>query len=135
MDTLLSGHCHYLPQGEVVTLLKSDVAHGLDMFEVVHCQMYFGPNRLTLKKGAPPLVLFLLQLHQSFIYFSNRWLVLSMVAMALLQVLFVYSPAMNYLFGSAPLGVVEWVWVLTGNMMIYTVVNTEKWRRCRAKSE
>ncbi|MBE0575582.1 MAG: cation-transporting P-type ATPase [Desulfuromonadales bacterium] len=68
MDTLLSRHWHHLPQDEVATLLESDGAKGLDMFEVAHRQTHFGPNRLTLKKGKSPLVLFLLQFHQPLIY-------------------------------------------------------------------
>ncbi len=67
--------------------------------------------------------------------FSNRWLILGVVAMALLQVLFTYSPVMNRLFGSAPMGMTEWAWVLTGGLVIYTMVGTEKWLRHRATSE
>lgn len=67
--------------------------------------------------------------------FSNRWLVVGVVAMALLQVLFTYSPAMNHLFGSAPLGIGEWAWILSGGMVIYTVVGTEKWLRYRTDGE
>jgi len=67
--------------------------------------------------------------------FSNRWLVLGVVVMALLQVLFTYSPAMNQLFGTAPMETTEWVWVMTGGLAIYTVVGTEKWLRRRAINE
>ncbi len=68
MDTLLSRHWHHLPQDEIETLLESNASHGLDTFEVSHRQTHFGPNRLTLKKGKNPLVLFLLQFHQPLIY-------------------------------------------------------------------
>jgi len=68
MDTLLARHWHHLPHDEVETLLESDGAKGLDMFEVAHRQKRFGPNRLTLKKGKNPLVLFLLQFHQPLVY-------------------------------------------------------------------
>jgi Ca2+-transporting ATPase len=64
--------------------------------------------------------------------FSNRWLVLGVAVMVLLQVLFTYSPAMNRLFGSAPMGSLEWAWVLSGGLVIYTVVGIEKWLRCCA---
>jgi cation-transporting ATPase F len=67
--------------------------------------------------------------------FSNRWLILGVATMVLLQVLFTYSSAMNTLFGSAPLGYYEWVWILAGSLMIYSVVGTEKWLRLRADSE
>ncbi|MGD8873692.1 MAG: HAD-IC family P-type ATPase, partial [Gammaproteobacteria bacterium] len=68
MDTLLSRHWHHLPREEIATLLESDGASGLDMFEVAHRQAHFGPNRLTLTKGKSPLVLFLLQFHQPLVY-------------------------------------------------------------------
>jgi cation-transporting ATPase F len=64
--------------------------------------------------------------------FSNRWLVLGVAVMTLLQVLFTYSPAMNQLFGSAPMGSLEWAWVLSGSLTIYAVVGIEKWLRCCA---
>ena len=68
MDTLLSRHWHHLPRDEIATLLESDAAKGLDMFEVAHRQSHVGPNRLTLKKGKSPLVLFLLQFNQPLVY-------------------------------------------------------------------
>ena len=68
MDTLLSRHWHHLPRDEVATLLESDAAKGLDIFEVAHRQKHFGPNRLALKKGQNPLVLFLLQFNQPLVY-------------------------------------------------------------------
>ena len=68
MDTLLSRHWHHLPQDEIATLLESDSTRGLDVFEVAHRQTHFGPNRLTLKKGKNPLVLFLLQFNQPLVY-------------------------------------------------------------------
>ena len=68
MVTLLSRDWHHLPRDEVATLLESDAAKGLDMFEVAHRQKHFGANRLTLKKGKSPLVLFLLQFNQPLVY-------------------------------------------------------------------
>jgi Ca2+-transporting ATPase len=61
MDSLLLHHWHHLPRDEIETLLETYGAKGLDTFEVAHRQAHFGPNRLTLKKGHSPLVLFLLQ--------------------------------------------------------------------------
>ncbi|MCF6210312.1 MAG: cation-transporting P-type ATPase [Gammaproteobacteria bacterium] len=61
--------------------------------------------------------------------FSNRWLVMGVVIMVLLQLMFTYSPILNQLFGSAPIGITEWLWVLTGGLLIYTAVGIEKWWR------
>ncbi len=64
--------------------------------------------------------------------FSNHWLLLGVTAMALLQVFFTYSATMNMLFGSAPLGMIEWVFVLFSGLVIYSVVGAEKWLRRRS---
>ncbi|MGB5398157.1 MAG: cation-transporting P-type ATPase [Gammaproteobacteria bacterium] len=66
--------------------------------------------------------------------FSNRWLIIGVVTMALLQVLFTYAPAMNTLFGSAPMSFIEWIWVLSAGLTIYVVIGTEKWLRRRGSS-
>jgi len=63
--------------------------------------------------------------------FSNRWLILGVAAMTALQLLLTYSPMMNRLFGTAPIGITEWFWILMGGFTIYAVVGTEKWlHRC-----
>ena len=67
--------------------------------------------------------------------FSNLWLVLGVSVMVLLQVVFTYAPAMNDLFGTAPMDTTEWVWVLSGGLAIYMVVGAEKWLRRRTGSE
>jgi len=67
--------------------------------------------------------------------FSNRWMILGVVVMILAQLLFTYSPLMNQLFGSAPMSMSQWLWVLAGGLVIYTVVGIEKWLRRRADSE
>ena len=64
--------------------------------------------------------------------FSNRWLILGVTAMAGLQMLLTYSPRMNRLFGTAPIGITEWVLILTGGFIIYILVGFEKWLRRHA---
>lgn len=64
--------------------------------------------------------------------FSNRWLILGVTVMTGLQLLITYAPFMNLLFGTAPIGLVEWGLILGGGLAIYTVVGTEKWLRRRA---
>lgn len=68
MDTLLLRHWHHLPRNEIETLLDSNGTKGLDTFEVANRQAHFGANRLTLKKGKSPLILFLLQFNQPLVY-------------------------------------------------------------------
>ncbi len=63
--------------------------------------------------------------------FSNPWLILGVAVMAALQLFLTYSPIMNYLFGTAPIGITEWLLILMGGFTIYAVVGTEKWLRRR----
>lgn len=58
--------------------------------------------------------------------FSNRWLLLGVAGMVLLQLLYTYMPFMNEIFGSAPLGIVEWSLTVACGMSIYGIVGAEK---------
>ena len=68
METILSGHWHYLPEHEVVALLEADLEGGLDLFAVENRQARFGPNAITHRKGHGPLFRFLLEFHQPLVY-------------------------------------------------------------------
>ena len=67
--------------------------------------------------------------------FSNRWLILGVTLMIGLQLLLTYSPAMNLLFGTTPIGFSEWAWILAGGFTIFVVVGVEKWLRLQADGE
>ena len=68
--------------------------------------------------------------------FSNRWLLVGVSAMVVLQVLFTYVPAMNQAFNSAPLGVTEWVLTIAVGIAIYILVGIEKsFQQYRTKSQ
>lgn len=47
-------------------------------------------------------------------------------AVVLLQLAFMYVPAMNTLFGTAPLGALEWAVCLTGGLLLFAAVEVEK---------
>ena len=68
MQTLLGHHWHHLPNAEIVALLETDADKGLDIFEIKHRQERLGPNVLTPRRGASPLVRFLLQFNNPLIY-------------------------------------------------------------------
>lgn len=64
--------------------------------------------------------------------FSNFWLIVGVLTMVTLQLLLIYSPTMNQLFGTTPIGSAEWISILGGGLIIYIVVGAEKWLRRRA---
>lgn len=63
--------------------------------------------------------------------FTNPWVLFGAATMAILQLLFTYAPAMNYAFGSEPIGWGEWVLVLAVGVAIYVIVGIEKWLRLK----
>jgi cation-transporting P-type ATPase F len=62
---------------------------------------------------------------------SNKLFWLGLILMTLLQLLFTYLPLFNRVFQSAPIGLLEWGLVLANSLLIFIVVETEKWIRIR----
>jgi Ca2+-transporting ATPase len=58
--------------------------------------------------------------------FSNIWIWVGASIMVLLQVLFTYLPVMNSLFHSAAIGVDSWVKAVVVGLIIYIIVEAEK---------
>jgi cation-transporting ATPase F len=61
--------------------------------------------------------------------FSNRWVPAGLTAMLALQLLFTYAPWMNRLFHSAPIHPVWWLWITGIGIVVFAVVEAEKWLR------
>jgi Ca2+-transporting ATPase len=63
--------------------------------------------------------------------FSNRWVLVGVGLMLLLQLLFTYLPAMHTAFGSQSIGLREWGQIIGVSLIVYIVIEIEKWiRRC-----
>jgi len=62
---------------------------------------------------------------------SNRWVVVGIGAMVLLQLLFTYVPAMNRFLMSEPIDLAAWVRILAAGLVGYLIVEFEKWLRRR----
>ncbi|MDX9706583.1 MAG: HAD-IC family P-type ATPase [Azospira sp.] len=58
--------------------------------------------------------------------FSNPWLWGGIGLMAALQLLFTYLPTMNRLFGTAPIGLVDWAAILAFGVLAFLAVGLEK---------
>jgi magnesium-transporting ATPase (P-type) len=59
-------------------------------------------------------------------FFTNKLLLLGVLGMFALQTLFTYTPFMNVIFQSSPLGLYEWSLILISSALIYTLVEIEK---------
>ncbi len=64
--------------------------------------------------------------------FSNRWVMLGFLAMAILQLAFTYLPFMNGILASAPIDVDAWLMILATGLVSFLVIELEKWVRRRS---
>ncbi|PCI21842.1 MAG: carbonate dehydratase [Piscirickettsiaceae bacterium] len=60
-------------------------------------------------------------------FFSNPWLLVGVSCMTLLQLFFTYSPLMNQLFQTAPIGLGDWAQIFFVSFIIYFSVKLEKY--------
>jgi len=64
-------------------------------------------------------------------FFSNPWAIGGAILMALIQLLYTYTPFMNTLFNSAPISLTLWLDVLAFGLAAFLLVEVEKWLRRR----
>jgi len=57
---------------------------------------------------------------------GNKWIPIAISGVILLQILFTYAPFMNTIFGSTPLPLSLWGWLLAGGVLFFIVVELEK---------
>lgn len=60
-------------------------------------------------------------------WFSNRWIWVGIGSMLILQAGFTYLPAMNSIFGSAPLAITAWWPVIALGLVTNVVIGAVKW--------
>ncbi|PHS25106.1 MAG: carbonate dehydratase [Methylophaga sp.] len=58
--------------------------------------------------------------------FTNPWIWVGIAAMTMAQLLFTYAPVMNRLFYTAPIGIMDWIYILAVGLIIYLVIGIEK---------
>jgi Ca2+-transporting ATPase len=68
---------------------------------------------------------------------ANKFLLAGVGLMIALQLLYTYAPAMNELFGSAPISLGDWGWILVTAAAVHVLIEVEKWihRRRQAARE
>ena len=64
-------------------------------------------------------------------FWTNKFLWAGVAVMTTLQLIYTYVPFFNAIFQSAPMGLQEWGMVLSSGLLIFVVVEIEKWIRRR----
>ncbi|WP_048307935.1 cation-transporting P-type ATPase [Halomonas sp. PR-M31] len=65
---------------------------------------------------------------------SNPWIWVGIAAMMIAQLLFTYVPLMNTLFHTAPIGLLDWFYIILVGLAIYLIIGVEKTIRTRRES-
>ena len=60
---------------------------------------------------------------------SNKWIIVGILLMLLLQIAYTYLPAMNAVFQSAPLDLEAWLRILGLAVIAYFIIEFDKWIR------
>lgn len=60
---------------------------------------------------------------------SNRWIIVGILLMFMLQIAYTYLPAMNAVFQSAPLNLEAWLRILGFAVIAYFIIEFDKWIR------
>jgi magnesium-transporting ATPase (P-type) len=61
--------------------------------------------------------------------FSNKWIVVGVVLMVMIQMMYTYLPSMNTIFESSPLGTDSWVRIIALAVISYLIIELDKWIR------
>jgi cation-transporting ATPase F len=68
-------------------------------------------------------------------FFSDPWLLVGLLSVVALQMGFTYLPFMNNVFETAPIDLPAWGSILGFGLLVYLVVELEKWlRRCKGRA-
>jgi cation-transporting ATPase F len=67
-------------------------------------------------------------------FLGNPWLLAGIGTTVVLQLLFTYTPTMNTLFHTAPIGWSAWAFIIVLTALAYVLVELDKWRRRRMKT-
>jgi Ca2+-transporting ATPase len=59
-------------------------------------------------------------------FFSNKLIFLGVTVMILLQIGFTYTPVMNEIFQSKPIGIESWLKILAVSIIIFLIIETKK---------
>nr|WP_298412580.1 cation-transporting P-type ATPase [uncultured Halomonas sp.] len=65
---------------------------------------------------------------------SNPWIWVGIAAMMTAQLLFTYVPLMNTLFHTAPIGLLDWFYIILVGLAIYLIIGVEKTIRIRREA-
>ena len=68
-------------------------------------------------------------------WFSNPWVRFGSGAMLALQMAFTYVPVFNHIFQTAPIGILEWSWIVAVAAACAATVEAAKWLQLSRASQ
>lgn len=61
--------------------------------------------------------------------FSNKWIMIGITSMLLIQLVYTYLPVMNLIFQTAPIEIDSWLRILALAIIAYAIIEFDKWIR------
>ncbi len=58
--------------------------------------------------------------------FSNKWIIVGIIAMVALQLFYTYHPSMNFTFHSSPISIEAWLRILAISVTLYFIIEAYK---------
>ena len=59
-------------------------------------------------------------------FFSNKWIIVGIIAMIASQLFYTYHPSINFIFQSSPISIETWLRILAFSVTLYFIIETYK---------
>lgn len=92
-----------------------DVARTISVNTIVMMEIFYLLNCRSLDKSMIEIG-----------FFSNKWIIVGIIAMIALQLFYTYHPSMNFTFHSSPISIEAWLRILAFSVTLYFIIEGYK---------
>ena len=92
-----------------------DVARTISVNTIVMMEIFYLLNCRSLDKSMIEIGVF-----------SNKWIIVGIIAMVALQLFYTYHPSMNFTFQSSPISIEAWLRILAFSVTLYFIIEGYK---------
>ena len=106
-----------------ISAANIDVARTISVNTIVMMEIFYLLNCRSLDKSMIEIG-----------FFSNKWIIVGIIAMIALQLFYTYHPSMNFTFHSSPISIEAWLRILVFSVTLYFIIEAYK-RISKSKSK
>ncbi|HET9806409.1 MAG TPA: HAD-IC family P-type ATPase [Nitrososphaeraceae archaeon] len=106
-----------------ISAANIDVARTVSVNTIVMMEIFYLLNCRSLDKSMIEIGVF-----------SNKWIIVGIIAMIALQLFYTYHPSMNFTFHSSPISIEAWLRILAFSVTLYFIIEAyKKIRKSKSK--